>query len=90
MNLYLLAQNENTGYDTYDSMVIAAENETDALWLSYKQAYMIEPNIKPKWREYGLQKDLSYTSWVINPDISMIATTTTEPEGVVCASFNAG
>ena len=90
MNLYLLAQNENTGYDTYDSMVIAAENETDALWLSYKQAYMIEPSIKPKWREYTLQNDFSYTSWVINPDISIIATNTTESESVVCASFNAG
>ena len=34
MNLYLLTQNENNGYDTYDSMVVSAENEEDAKYLS--------------------------------------------------------
>ena len=27
MFLYLLTQNDNTGYDTYDSMIVAAPNE---------------------------------------------------------------
>lgn len=30
MNLYLLKQEINTGYDTYDSCVVAAESEEDA------------------------------------------------------------
>ena len=30
MNLYLLTQRTNNGYDTYDSCVVAAESESDA------------------------------------------------------------
>lgn len=30
MNLYLLTQTVNRGYDTYDSCVVVAENEEDA------------------------------------------------------------
>lgn len=30
MNLYLLSQNEYTGYDTFDAVVVAAESEDDA------------------------------------------------------------
>ncbi|MFA5102985.1 MAG: hypothetical protein WC525_07505 [Candidatus Thermoplasmatota archaeon] len=29
MNLYLLSQTKNTGYDTYDSIIVAAPNETN-------------------------------------------------------------
>lgn len=34
MNLYLLSQNINTGYDTYDSCVVAAKNEDSARHIS--------------------------------------------------------
>ena len=34
MKLFLLTQRENVGYDTYDSMVVAAENEGDAVAIS--------------------------------------------------------
>ena len=30
MNLYLLTQEDASGYDTYDSCVVAAKNEEDA------------------------------------------------------------
>lgn len=30
MNLYLISQNENDGYDTYDSLIVAANNEEEA------------------------------------------------------------
>ena len=30
MNLYLISQNRNNGYDTYDSAVVAAESEEKA------------------------------------------------------------
>ena len=30
MNIYLLEQNDNTGYDTYDSMVVYAESKDAA------------------------------------------------------------
>ena len=31
MNLYLLQQEENRGFDTYDALVVAAESEDDAI-----------------------------------------------------------
>lgn len=34
MNLYLLTQDENTGYDTYDSCVVVANNEEEARIIS--------------------------------------------------------
>ena len=30
MNLYLISQSENNNYDTYDAMIVCAENENDA------------------------------------------------------------
>lgn len=30
MNIYVLEQTENTGYDTYDACVVCAENENEA------------------------------------------------------------
>lgn len=34
MNLYLISQNVNNYYDTYDSAVVAAESEEKARWIS--------------------------------------------------------
>lgn len=31
MNLYLIVQSDNRGYDTYDNVVVVAENETTTL-----------------------------------------------------------
>ena len=31
MNLYRLSQNKNNGYDTFDSSIVAAESEEDAI-----------------------------------------------------------
>jgi len=103
MNLYLLTQNENIDYDTYDSMVIAAENEEDARYLSFVEAYIFtknkpinQPNCTPIWRDYYMYTsihsgvDFTYADWAEHPSIRLIATNTTEPEGVVCSSFNAG
>lgn len=33
MNLYLIWQEKNTNYDTYDSAVVAAESAEDARWI---------------------------------------------------------
>jgi len=99
MNLYLLTQYENNGYDTYDSMVISAENERDALMLSYVRSYDLqdyEPEMEygkaePIWREYYLSTSyFAFRSWAEKPNIKLIANNTTESEGIVCSSFNAG
>lgn len=80
MNLYLLTQNENSGYDTYDSCVVAAENQD--------QARMIRPN-DDQW-----SKDYCIGTWAYSPEkvkvtLLGLAVCGTEP-GVICASFNAG
>ena len=91
MNLYLLTQNENNGYDTYDSMVISAENENDANFLSYKKAYMLDQTFDDNaiWRNYKL-RNYNYGTWSKKPNIELISTTSLLEEGVVCSSFNAG
>jgi len=48
--IYLLEQGVNTGYDTYDSMVIIAEDVEEAILLSYEQAYMLISKEDLEWR----------------------------------------
>lgn len=78
MNLYLLSQDENNGYDTYDSVVVAAKSENDAR------------NIKPDGSVWGAR----YSAWCPSPDdvtvqlIGKAVKGTTQ--GIICASFNAG
>lgn len=88
MKLWLLTQNVNTGYDTYDSAVVAAETKEDAVW--------VHPDKYNQWDDY-LCKSLNedwYETWARFPE-EVIAfcigeTTTYDAGAVVCASFNAG
>lgn len=79
MNLYLLNQNINTGYDTYDSCVVAAESAEDAR--------VIQP------REIEFEPDESFDYWV-SPEYVTVTFLGKAAEsikrGVICASFNAG
>ncbi len=79
MNLYLLTQNENSGYDTYDSCVVAAEN--------LDQARMIRPSY-PEW-DASTSNDWASSPENVNVELLGLAVCGTEP-GVICASFNAG
>lgn len=99
MNIYLLAQDDNIDYDTWDSMVIVAENETDAKYLSFVEAYIIKekcPSVSPEtslvWRNYYLpyRSYDSFGDWSEHPTITLLASNVNLPEGVICASFNAG
>lgn len=47
MNLYLLAQNKNNGYDAFDSMVIAAENEAVFSYDGKRISNLTTENYKP-------------------------------------------
>ena len=95
MNLYLLTQNENNGYDTYDSMVVSAENEEDAKYLSLVRSYDISDtppqtwgySPEPVWRDYYKNDSCGHT-WSWNPTIELIGTSIIG-EGLVCESFNA-
>jgi hypothetical protein len=98
MNLYLLTQTDNNGYDTYDSMVIAASSEEDAKHLSFIQcaAYTEGCNpdyttVEPVWRNYyPYNYQYAFDNWHKHPTITLLATNALVEEGIVCASFNAG
>ena len=79
MNLYLISQNINNGYDTYDSAVVAAPNED--------MARHMHPN------DAVNNGDLSYSEdvWCNPKDVQVKYIGLTElPKSVVCSSFNAG
>lgn len=76
MNIYLISQDENDGYDTYDSAVVAAPDEATAR--------TIVPD--ENWPHWGVG------TWCSSPDkvkVEYIGTTE-RPQGVILASFNAG
>lgn len=80
MNLYLLSQSENRGGDTYDSIVVCAENEEDAKSISPNGGPFVEKDIFSGWA----QKKSSITCEEIgkaNKDVE---------RGIIIASFNAG
>jgi hypothetical protein len=77
--LYLISQNVNTGYDTYDSAVVVAESEHEARHT---------PPGDLNW--YG---EWPLGEWAAPGDVTAeligIAIPGIKP-GVICASFNAG
>ena len=76
MKLYLISQNENDDYDTYDSAVVVAYNVADAR------------RIHPSGEENRTSED--WTSFE-NVHVEYLGEAVPELErGVVCASFNAG
>jgi len=80
MNIYKLTRNDNWGHDDYDSIVVIAENERDAINIGTN-------GDKIDWNE-------RYTSWVSSPillDVELIGTAKEgSVAGCVLASFNAG
>lgn len=78
MNLYLISQEHNTDYDTFDSAVVCAETEDEAR--------LIRPD--------GYDPtDTDYDCWAAPAYVTVkylgIADPSIEP-GLVLASFNAG
>ena len=79
MKLWVISQDENGGYDVYDSAVVAAETEDAA-----------RNTMPSEYEEWGR----AYSSWCSAPDkvkVELIgdALPGTKP-GVIVASFNAG
>lgn len=79
MNLYLLTQNDNNNYDTYDSCVVSAESEEDAV------------SLHPSGEECEIDYD-GHSTWTIQTRVKceLIGTSNYDVRKVVCASFNAG
>lgn len=90
MNLYLISQEENDQYDTYDSAVVIAASEDQAR-LIHPNGRMFDPNEREQWYRW----DDQYRSWASSPDkvaVTLLGVDSTGSEEwrVVVASFNAG
>lgn len=81
MNIYLISQTENNGYDTYDSAVVIAPDEATAR------------NMDPQGEGQIDWADTQF-SWASHPSavkVELIGTALPDAQPtVVCASFNAG
>ncbi len=83
MNLYRLSQNINRGYDTFDSAIVAAENELLARYV-HPGAPLMEwdRNIRGTWVSLDDLEEI---------DVELIGAAAPGIEyGVVLASYNAG
>ena len=81
MKLWVISQNTNIGYDTYDSAVVAAETEDDAR------------NIHPSGNNKDFETPRPYGSWVAPEAVHVAFIGVTDRKFVnpiICASFNAG
>lgn len=96
MNLYLLSQDANTGYDTYDSCVVAAVDHVTAARISPDNCHVYSVEQQSWMFSYAdgrTEKDSNH-AWV--DDISLIKVEQIGiacegvQQGVICASFNAG
>lgn len=97
--LWRLSQDEDDGYDTYDSCVVAAPDEHSARRIGAHGNTQYDDD-RGEWvyastrKEYGWTAGQRAPGWVSHPDqvkVARIGITTTEKAGtVVCASFNAG
>lgn len=100
MNLYLISQYDNMGYDTYDSAVVVAKNEQEAREVHPSELVTHVSN--GKWMgtyKRGELKGKEYVQdnirgWVSFKDISCIKVEllgkTDKKKGLILASFNAG
>lgn len=81
----MLTQNDNNGYDTYDSCIVCAKNEKEARTISPEGGIFVETAGK---------KGFHWTSWAKSASAitcEEIGTANeTQKKGVVLASFNAG
>ena len=80
MNLYLLTQTEETGYDTYDSVVVAAKSEDEARKI-HPSEWVVD------WDDFG-------GVWCKEPEsviVKLIGKAVKGTQsGVILSSFNAG
>lgn len=90
MNIYKISQDENIDYDTYDSAIVAAENEEIARRMSPDTGKQIEDWKHPDGEIFEIYR----TTWCSKPELVTVkligkAVKGTE-QGVILASFNAG
>ena len=85
MNLYLISQNVNTDYDTYDSAVVAAPDVETARDMNPRGGKPVNWAKTREWRSGVWASKREDVKVVLIGE----ATDGTE-QGVICASLNAG
>jgi len=87
MNLYRISQSVNTGWDTYDSAIVAAPDAD--------KARVMHPN-GIKSRRLGRKTPINFSmgDWVVYPSdvtVELIGVASEKTQrSVICSSFNAG
>lgn len=87
MKLYLISQDTNNGYDTYDNAVVAAEDEAAA-----KLTHPSGTASHREWLDAG-PIDCDYGTWTSKENVQCKYIGQAAPgidAGVICSSFNAG
>ena len=101
MKIYLVSQKVNNGYDTYDSMVVCAEDVQQAKRIHPSPAWSdggyYDEEIKEFWTKnvngvpYFFEGFGSWTNDLNAINVEYIGEASKEiKKGVICASFNAG
>ena len=81
MKLYLLSQDDNCDYDTYDSCVVCAANEPDAINTMPNGDTPFKPS--DQYGSWAHSIEAIKCEYIGEADPSL-------EKGVICASFNAG
>jgi hypothetical protein len=105
-NIYLLESKEEyvyNDYNYYDSMVVVAENEREAILLSYEIVGILQVaplnddinniNINPPFKNYVYESSATM-GWVKKEDMNITligkANESIKESSVICLSYNAG
>jgi len=83
MKLFLVSQNQNNDYDTYDSFVVACETEDEARNKHPWGYQMTQEHWCETFSDWCSSVDYVNVKYLGEADKSL-------EKGVVCASFNAG
>lgn len=95
LGLYLISQDVNEGYETFDSAVVCAASEDDARGIHPNAAADVDKTSKREWASEidAIARGHAGYTWS-SPDkvkVEYIGQAANGVErGIVCASFNAG
>ena len=91
MNIYLLTQDVENGYDTFDSCVVIAANEELARNTHpYTEVYTyVDGEEHNSYREQRKSASRAWAQYSKDISVELLGTADKEP-GVILASFNAG
>ena len=94
MNIYLVEQDVNNGYDTYDSFVVVAENEDTAKHTSPSEFYIWKNEVWNFCYSDGTYEASSHFDWCLPSDVKVTLIGEADKKytetTVLLASFNAG